>query len=91
MRGVSEQFRELDFNFAHERRVTDPKWLAVIASSYAVIQAKNPLAAELARRRYRKREHRFKTCLHLYISEATYYKRLRSFLETAKAEYDKIF
>lgn len=84
MRGVKAEFRELDYVFAHEQELTDPQWLRVIAASYSTAASKNCCAAEVARRRYRKRDHRFKICRELYISESQYYKLLNLFLQIAK-------
>lgn len=82
MRGVKDEYRELDYLFAHESE----ELTGLIAASYAQAQALNPLAAQVAERRYRKGEHRVKTCRELYISEAQYYKLLGAFLRIAQNE-----
>lgn len=84
MRKIKDDFKHLDFIFAHEPKVTDLNCLALIAKSYETAKDINSFVAEVARRRYRELEHRFKTCRQLYISEAQYYKLLRVFLRIAK-------
>lgn len=85
MRKVKDEFKHLDYIFAHEPLVTDSQHLTLIASSYETAKEINSFVAELARRRYRELEHRFKTCRQLFISEAQYYKLLRVFLKIAKS------
>ena len=84
MRRIKNEFKHLDYIFAHESCITDLKYLSVIATTYETVHEINPSAAELARRRYRELEHRFKTCRQLFISEAQYYKLLNVFLRIAK-------
>ena len=88
MRGVKEEYRALDYMFGHESE--SGRWSEVIRASYEKAQVSNSSLAELARRRYRAGEHRYKTCRQLYISEAQYYKMLRKFLVIAKAAADKL-
>lgn len=85
MRKIKEEFRHLDYIFAHATDITDLKCLELIAVSYETAREGRPLIAELARKRYRDREHRYKTCRQLFISEAQYYKLLKVFLRIAKA------
>ena len=84
MRRIKDEYRALDYIFAHEPLVTDIRYLTLIATSYETARQINSLAAELARRRYREREQRLKTCRQLYISEAQYYKLLGAFLRIAR-------
>lgn len=90
MRSVKDEYRELDSLFRHEREQNQPIQ-NLIASIYAAVKEINPVATALAERRYRKGEHRFKTCLDMFISEPHYYNLLRTFLQTAKVEHEKIF
>ena len=66
MRGVSDQFKRLDYLFFHEQ-VADSKLTEIIEASYKTVQ--NSLAAEVARRRYRECESRFTTCMELFIGK----------------------
>lgn len=90
MRKIKDDFRQLDYVFAHEPAITDAKIINVITTSYATAQAKRPLVDEVATRRYRQREHRHRTCMNLFISEAQYYKLLNVFLRIAKAVEDAL-
>ena len=90
MRKIKKEFRAIDYVFAHEPDATDNKILNVIATSYATAQATRPLVGAVATRRYRQREHRHKTCMQLFISEAQYYKLLNAFLRIAKTVTDKL-
>lgn len=90
MRSVKDEYRQMDFLFRHEHVQNQPV-KDLIASSYEATKEINPASAQLAERRYRKGEHRIKTCLEMFISEPHYYNLLRVFLKTAKALYEKIF
>lgn len=90
MRSVKDEYRELDSLFRHEREQNQPV-KDLIASSYAAAEEINPASAQLAQRRYRKGEHRIKTCLDMFISEPHYYNLLRVFLKTAKTLHEKVF
>ena len=90
MRRIKDEFQQLDYVFKNASNVTDAISLEVIAASYETAKTEKPFAAELARRRYREREHRHKTCRQLFISEAQYYKLLSSFLRIAKNVEEKI-
>lgn len=85
MRPVKDDLRLLDFAFRHEQDQPQPV-KDLIASTYAA--AARADCSELAQRRYRKGEHRIKTCLEMFISEPQYYKLLRVFLQTAKEIFD---
>lgn len=89
MRGVKEEFRLIDFVFRHEPDQTQSV-KDFIASTYALSGIRLE-CRELAARRYRKGEHRFKTCWEMHISEPQYYKLLSKFLSTAKAVYENFF
>ena len=88
MRGVKDEFKQLDFAFSRERDCTD-RQIDFIVAGYAAAQENNSASAELAARRYRKGEHRLATCRHMHISESQYYKLLGKFLSIAKAVYER--
>ena len=89
MRGVKDEFRLMDFVFRHEHDQAQPV-KDFIASIYA-LPGLRVECTELAARRYRRGEHRYKTCWEMYISESQYYNLLGKFLMTAKAAYEKFF
>ncbi|MBR1806405.1 MAG: hypothetical protein IJ774_08490 [Selenomonadaceae bacterium] len=89
MRGVKDEYRLMDFVFRNESDQTQPvKDFIAVTYSMSGIRAE---CRELAARRYRKGEHRFKTCWEMHISEPQYYKLLGKFLSTAKAVHEKFF
>ena len=89
MRGVKDEYRLIDFVFRHEHDQTQSV-KDFIASTYA-LSGLRVECTELAARRYRKGEHRFKTCWEMHISESQYYKLLTKFLTAAKAAHEKFF
>ena len=77
--------RLLDLVFRHEREQSETV-KALIAATYAAASRIRADCSELAKRRYRKGEHRYKTCWDMHISESQYYKLLGKFLSVAKAK-----
>ncbi len=89
MRGIKDEFKQLDSVFSRERDCTAQQ-IEFIIASYAAAQENNSASAILAARRYRKGEHRFATCRNMHISESQYYKLLGKFLSIAKAVHERL-
>ncbi|MBQ3433613.1 MAG: hypothetical protein IJG24_01050 [Selenomonadaceae bacterium] len=85
MRSVKDKL--IDFVFRHEsdqaQTVKD-----LIAATYATASRLREDCSDLAARRYRRGEHRYKTCWDMHISESQYYKLLSKFLMVARAVFD---
>ena len=79
--------RLLDLVFRHEREQSETV-KALIAATYATASRLREDCSELAARRYRRGEHRYKTCWEMHISEPQYYKLLSKFLMVARAVFD---
>lgn len=89
MRGVKDEYRLMDFVFRNESdQIQSVKDFIAVTYSLPGLRVE---CAELAARRYRKGEHRYKTCWDMHISEPQYYKLLGKFLSTAKAVHEKFF
>ena len=81
MRHVKDKL--IDFAFRHESDQPQPV-KDLIASTYAAASRLRKDCSDLAARRYRKGEHRYKTCWDMHISESQYYNLLSKFLMTAR-------
>ena len=87
MRGVKDELKDLDGMFLQEEE--NPQMLDFITEIYRTVETHFPMIAELARRRYRQREHRLKTCREMFISESNYYRMLGFFLLFARKELEQ--
>ncbi len=89
MRHVKDKL--IDFAFRHESdqpQTVKDLIAATYAATYATASRLREDCSDLAARRYRKGEHRYKTCWDMHISESQYYKLLSKFLMTARAVFD---
>ena len=89
MRPVKDEFRPIDFVFRHES--DQPQSVKDFIAAIYELSGLRADCTELAARRYRKREHRFKSCWDMHISESQYYKLLSKFLMAAKTAHEQFF
>ncbi len=87
----------LDYIFSNEKKMADStigspeRWLKVIIETYKAAKEEKLQIAEVASRRFRKKEFYIYTCITMGISPAKYYRLLSIFFKIAEKKIEKIF
>lgn len=92
-----ERHKFLDDIFSNEKNIAESvsndaeNWLEVICETYDAAKQKNLQIAEIAHRRFRRKEFYIYTCVMTGISPAKYYRLLSIFFKIAEKKIETIF